>query len=91
MPLLEKCLSSEIFWSVFSCIRTAYGEIRRISPHSVRMRENKNQKNSEYGYFSRSVCVTISFNLIYKHWISVKEIVAWLIGPMCYGKHQMFW
>ena len=28
------------FWSVFSCIRTEYGEIRSISPYSVRMQEN---------------------------------------------------
>ena len=26
----------------------------RISPYSVRIRENTNQKNSEYGHFSRS-------------------------------------
>ena len=28
------------FWSVFSHIRTEYGEILRMSPYSVRMREN---------------------------------------------------
>ena len=32
------------FWSVFSRIRTEYGEIRSISPCSVRMRENTEQK-----------------------------------------------
>ena len=32
------------FWSVFACIRTEYGEIRSISPYSVRMRENTDQK-----------------------------------------------
>ena len=32
------------FWSVFSRIRTEYGEILRISPYSVRMWENKDQK-----------------------------------------------
>ena len=36
---------SEFFWSVFSRIRTEY---------SVPMRENTDQKNSEYGRFSRS-------------------------------------
>ena len=35
--------------------RTEYGEILRISPYSVRMRENADQKNSEYRCFSRSV------------------------------------
>ena len=32
------------FWSVFSCIRTEYGEILRISPYSVRMWEDTDQK-----------------------------------------------
>ena len=32
------------FWSVFSRIWTEYGEILRISPYSVRMRENTVQK-----------------------------------------------
>ena len=64
--LYQKCLTmklsrrkkwpySELFWSVFSHIRTEYGEILRISPYSVRMRENVDQNNSEYGHFSRSV------------------------------------
>ena len=30
-----------------------------ISPYSVRMRENKDQDNSEYGYFSRSAIDTV--------------------------------
>ena len=28
----------------------------RISPYSVRMPENRDQNNFEYGHFSRSVC-----------------------------------
>ena len=32
------------FWSVFSRIRTEYGEVLRISPYSVRMREKTDQK-----------------------------------------------
>ena len=52
--LREKCPYSELFWSAFSRIRTEYGEIRSISPYSVRMRENTDQNNSEYGHFSRS-------------------------------------
>ena len=32
------------FWCLFSRIQTEYGEIRSISPHSVRMRENTYQK-----------------------------------------------
>ena len=32
------------FWSVFSCIRTEYGKILRISPYSVKIQENTEQK-----------------------------------------------
>ena len=33
-----------------------YGEILRISPYSVWIRENVDQNNSEYGHFLRSEC-----------------------------------
>ena len=39
---------------IFCCIRTKYGEIRSISPYSVRVREDMDQNNSEYGHFWRS-------------------------------------
>ena len=51
--LREKCPYSELFWSIFSLIRTEYGEIRSISPYSVRIRENTDQNKSEYRYFLR--------------------------------------
>ena len=41
------------FWSVFSRIRTEYGKIWSISPYSVRMQENTDQKNSVFGHISR--------------------------------------
>ena len=53
--LREKCSSLEFFWFVFSRIWTEYGKILLISPYSVQMRENTDQKNSEYRHFSRSV------------------------------------
>ena len=52
--LLKKCRFLELFWFVFSRIRTEYGEIRSITPYSIRIRENTYQNNSEYGYFLRS-------------------------------------
>ena len=55
LPLHEKSPYSEFFWSVFSRIRTKYGEIQSMSPYLVRLRENTNQKNSEYGRFPCSV------------------------------------
>ena len=48
VTLRKKCQYSELFWSAFSHIWTEYGEI-------VRMQENGDQNNSEYGHFSRSV------------------------------------
>ena len=53
-----KCPCSKFFWSVFSRIWTEYREIFRISPHSVQMRENTDQKNFECGYVLRSDCST---------------------------------
>ena len=50
----EKCPYLELFWFLFSSIRTEYGEVLRISLYSVRMRENADQNNSEYGHFLRS-------------------------------------
>ena len=55
--LRKKCPCSELFWSVFSGIRTEYREIFLISPFSVRIRENTDQNNSEYGHFSRKACL----------------------------------
>ena len=55
LPLREKCPYLELFWSAFSCIQAEYGEILRIYSYSVRMRENAEQNNSEYGHLLRSV------------------------------------
>ena len=50
----EKRPYLELIWSVFSRIRTEYGEILcffSIFLYSFRMRENTDQNNSEYGHF----------------------------------------
>ena len=49
--LHEKCPYSEFFWSVFSRIRPEYEDLRS---KSVLIRENTDQKNSEYGHFLRT-------------------------------------
>ena len=67
----KKCL-----WSVFSRIWTEYGEIRNISPFSVRMRENTHQNNSKYGHFSRSVIMLISDVYLSASQIPVIELLA---------------
>ena len=46
-------LNSEAFCQNSQCVKSV--RIRSFSgPYSVRMRENKDQENSEYGHFSRS-------------------------------------
>ena len=52
--LHQKCPYSELFWSVSSRIRTGYGELQSIFPYSIRMQENTDQNNSEYGHISNS-------------------------------------
>ena len=56
VSLRKKCPYSELFWSLFSRIRTEHGEILRISPYSMRTWENTDQNNSGCGHFSLSVC-----------------------------------
>ena len=38
----------DFFWSVFSCIRTKYGDLLSKSPYSVRIQENTGQKKTAY-------------------------------------------
>ena len=49
--LREKCPYSELFWPVFFRTQAEFGEIQNISPNSVRMQKNTDQKNSEYRHF----------------------------------------
>lgn len=49
--LREKYSYLGFFWSVFSRIRTAYREIRCLSPYSFRMWENKDQNISDTDTF----------------------------------------
>ena len=69
----KKCPYSEFFWSTFSRIRTEYGEIQCTSPYSVRLWENTDQKDSEYGLFSRSV-KTRTFVTLTQIWIDIRSI-----------------
>ena len=61
LSLPEKCQIRSFFWSVFSRIRSEYGEIRRISPYSVRMRENTDQKKTPYLNTFHVVYLFVSF------------------------------
>ena len=45
---VEHCVKGvqirSVFWSVFSCTRTEYRDLRSKSPYSVRIQENTDQK-----------------------------------------------
>ena len=64
--LRKKCAYSELFWSAFSRIRTKYGQILRISPFSVLMRENTERNNSEYGHVLRSDTYGLTCPFVYR-------------------------
>ena len=58
--LCEMCPNTEFFWSVFSCIRTEYGEIRNIFPYPLRMRQNTDQKKLRiWTLFTHAVYYTL--------------------------------
>ena len=57
LSLREKCPNTEFFCFIFSRIRTEYGEIRSISPYSVRMLENTDQKKLHiWTLFTQCLC-----------------------------------
>ena len=74
ITLRKKCPYSELFWSVFSRIPTEYGKILRISPYSVRMRENTDQNNSEYGHFLHSISNCFLLIFFVKDYRKAREI-----------------
>ena len=55
--LSKNCPYLEFFQSVFSRIWSEYGNVYSKFLYSVQMRVNTDQKNSEYGHFSRSACM----------------------------------
>ena len=61
---------SELFWSVFSRSRTECGQIIRISPYSVRMRENAKTFHTE---------TSITIVTDQRNW-------NWLIGKITYNR-----
>ena len=68
---------SELFWSVFSRIRTDYGRIRRIFPHLVRMWESTDQNNSEYGQLLRSKTPSVKIKKRISKRDSTTDVFRW--------------
>ena len=58
VTLLVKRPYLEFFQSVFS--QSEYEEMQSIFLYLVGMRENKDQKNSEYEHFARSVSMSVN-------------------------------
>ena len=83
VSLREKCPCLEFFLSVFSRIWTEYIEIFRISPYSIRMRKKTDQKNIEYGRFSRTVFMTLLLMLIVFLLLFLLRHCFWL-APLFY-------
>ena len=88
------------FWSVFSRIRTEYGEILRISLRSVQMQENTNQKKLRIltlftQWLIRAICRSWNFqmriHMHYRRLISVnwdKNCIWFAVGnpaALCYA------
>ena len=85
----EKCPYSEFFWSVFFCIWTEYGEILRIYPNLVRMRENTNQENSEHGNFTQCLpSKKASFFSFSNSYFSEKSLET---GPLILRDNKNIW
>ena len=63
--LREKCLYSELFWSVFSSIWTEYGEIRSISPYSDQMLKNTDQNIPNADTFYAVVINPFQSNILF--------------------------
>ena len=83
LSLREKCPYSEFFWSVIPRIRTEYGEIRCISAYLVRMRENADQKSSEYGHFRQCLFphMHIFFSYLTKGFLVFSGGIKWEHWP----------
>ena len=68
--LHKKCPYLEVFWYVFSRIRTEYGDLLYKSPYSVRMRESTDQETPNAETFH---AVTDSYTIPEKNWNSVRN------------------
>ena len=65
------------FWSAFSRTRTVYGMILRISPYSVRMRENTDQKKLRiWILFTQWMAVRVTEKKTTQRWNSFAEQIT---------------
>ena len=62
----KTCHYLEIYWYVFYGNCTEYRNLHYKSPNSAQIRENTDQKNFQYGIFSRSATINIYRKLLSK-------------------------
>ena len=59
------------YFNVLKLSKVINEQIKNVSPYSVRMRENTNQNNSEYGHFSRSEVFGTIINMEALTWLQL--------------------
>ena len=76
-------------FAAFSCIRTEYGEIRCISPYSVRMRENvgkmrtRTTMNTDTFYAVSNLTSRVSNQAFDQFILSSSGVIFWLFPKKC--------
>ena len=78
LTLHEKCLYSDFFWSAFSRIRIEHGDLLCKFSYLDRIRENTDQKNSEFEHLLRSVSWEDFFHCFHDSYCSWNLADIWL-------------
>ena len=55
----EKSPNTVIFWFIFSCIRSEYGDLLCKSLYSIRIQEMRIRENSVFGHFLCSETISL--------------------------------
>ena len=71
------------YWKNSNCISL------RISPYSVRMQENADQNNSEYGHFSRSAILEEIFEMTRNLCVHPAWLMNFTISKFCYSSYMV--
>ena len=94
--LRKKCPYSEFFWSVFSFIRTEYGDLLRKYPCSIRMQEIRTRKTAktDISHGVTAALKHLKVNKLNSRKINLERIFCALLFLGCYqcfaytsGKH----
>ena len=78
---------SEFFLSIFSRIRTEYGEIWSISPYSVRMRGNAPNKDTFLAVYDMDNDNKLAANPVKSNCVTLPDIA---VGILCYQRFVFY-